>query len=238
MFQKKIVFLLAVVSIFLLTGCASMHTRVNAESTGALKGSLAQTINHNAWDHFEETGEWYEAPELARSASLSTYNRDPENNFAVYILEKPYHDIPETMDKSQTFAFYSHDFPDSSKYVYCRIFYNGSDRDFESPTSEPGQAHDYAMLLLGEEVLWKFYKQATDSESATNLKKIIKANAEEISTSSPNPTAKQLLYEYAFDLLGNFYADVVNADEEMFYIKLLEYSTSLGEYIKNQDWTG
>ena len=169
MFQKKIVLLLALVSIFLLTGCASMHTaRVNSESTGALKGSLAQTINNNAWEHFEETGEWYEAPELARSAGLSIHNRQPENNFAVYILDKPYHKIPETMDKSQTFALYSHDFPDSSKYVYCRIFYNDSERNLECPTGGPGQAHDYAMLLLGEEVLWKFHRQATESESDAN----------------------------------------------------------------------
>lgn len=234
MIRKYEVFLV-LISILVLSGCATVRHNTELESTGALKGSLAQTICNKAWEHFEETGEWYDAPQLARKTGLSVYNRDPENNFAIYIIEKPYYEIPETMDKRQTFAFYHHDFPDSSKYVYCRIYYNHGDRPFSCSIGDNGQAHDYALVLTAEEALVKFHKQAIQPRQY-NIQKIIEKNAEKISRTSPNPTSKQLLYEYAKKLLGDFYADVDGVDPDTFRTQLEAYSTTLGRYIDQQDW--
>jgi len=223
----------------LLGGCATLSTSVRLQSDGALKGALATTINHQAWNYYQERHAWPDANKLARLAGLSVYNREEGNSFAVYILDKPYHSIPTDMDPSQTFAFYSYFCPtDSSYYTYCRIYYDRrSPHTFSQSSTDGDCAATYSLQLDAEEQLGKFYQDAVGVTDESALARIVHQYALKISEISPNPTAKQLLLEFTAPLLSDFYREAADLSGAEFQSKLEEYSARLGEYIHNQDWT-
>jgi hypothetical protein len=221
-----------------MSGKRQVLTEVQAE--GALKGSLAQTICNQAWDYYQENNGWPDANYLARHAGLSIYNRNAKNNFAVYILERPYHELPSTMNPSQTFAFYSFGAqPDSGAYVYCRVRYNKlvPDRNFECSIVEGDHAARHSMKLESEKDLIDFLAEADSiAQCGSSLDKAVTKYALHISETSPNPTAKQALFEFAYDLLHEYYTAIHESADDQFSLIFHAQSRCLGNYIHAQDW--
>ena len=243
--SNRLYSLLAVFGLcFLLTGCTTMSNKrqvlTEVQAEGALKGSLAQTICHQAWEYNQESNGWPDAAYLARKTGLSIYNRNAENNFAVYILERPYHELPTTMDPSQTFAFYyfgAH--PDSGAYVYCRIKYNNlvPDRSFQCSIVEGDHAARHSMKLESEKDLIDFLAEADSAaQCGSSLDQIVTKHALHISETSPNPTAKQALFEFSYDLLHEYYTAIHESADDQFPFIFHAQSRRLGNYIHGQDW--
>lgn len=241
--HRKTVLLVSVfilLTLSLLTGCAN-HPPISLgeiESASMLTGASIHTIREGAISEHKETGNWPDAIRLAQLGGLSIYNHVYGTSYAVYILDKPYHHIPATMDSTQTFAFYGHYCEDGSYYSYCRIYYAYRTGDFEVSSSEKGQAGLHGMILEAEQMLIDFYQGCQTAGCSSELDKVLHQHAMTISQTSPNPTAKQVLFEFAYDLLANYYQAVVNfaPGSPEFEAQFQAHSSQLGEFIHDQDW--
>lgn len=244
-YKNCLIFIIIFTSLNLLTGCATTRSISlgEAEADGALTGSISSAICQAATTEHEEKGQWPDALRLARLGGLSTHNRIYDQDYAVYILDKPYHQIPEQMDNSQTFAFYGYySETDSSYYSYCRIYYQYGAGNLTISSSTSGAqkgAAIHGMKLEAEKMLTNFFEEASEASCASELDKIVTEHALKISETSPNPTAKQILFEFSYALLAKYYSEVINFALEgpEFANEFDKYSLRLGKYIYRQDWT-
>jgi len=235
----KLFFIIMIMS--LLVGCATTGkiSLGEAESDGALTGSIARTICQQAVDEHKEKHEWPDAARLAVLSGLSVHNRIYTQHYAVWILNKPYCPIPTQMDSAQTFAFYGYYCAeDSSYYSYCRIYYQYSNGKLELSSSEKKAALHGLSLSMEEKLLGFFHEAKQFLDLPDEFEEIIDKHAEQISQTSPNPTAKQLLYEFTIPLLVEFFnqTEHLSPSSEVFQTKLEEFSLRLAIYIHGLNW--
>lgn len=227
----------------LLNGCASLHhpspTPTEVEGIGALKGSLAATIVQKAWDYHKEKFQWPDADYLTKHSGLAVYNRNYGNKFSVYILNKPYDPLPPEMDKTQTFFccfFWAPD--DSSRYAECRIYYQDGLTPFATCVGDGDVASIWSIQMTVQEVMIRFLKEAAQSQSGLDLDKAAIKYAEELSAISPDPRAKQLLFDLCHEVFLEHSSIVAQLDpaSEAYQIELEGYSDVVARYIFHQQW--
>ena len=231
--------LLIVGLMVMTTGCSTTAALRKAQGIGAVKGDLARQTCDGAWEFYQEENRWPNAAEIDSMNSLRVHNHFNDTEFAVYVLDKPYHKAPDTMDLSQTFRFFGHASPDSGHYVYCGINYDKSGKGgFVASAVEGDLAAIYSMKLDAEDFLIRFFAEASQSDGESKFKKVVKKYAVEVSEISPNPTAKQVLFDYTNSLLMEYYWLVVDLDHNgsEFQEQFDRYTMQLGEYLHNQDW--
>jgi hypothetical protein len=226
----------------LLAGCASLHrpspTLTEMESVGALKGSLASTIVHKAWDYHKENFQWPDADYLAKHSGLAVYNRNYDNKFSVYILNKPYDPLPPEMDKTQTFFCCFFWTPaDSSRYAECRIYYQDGLTPFATCVGDGDVASIWSIQMTVQEVMIRFLKEAP-RRSCPDLDRVAIKYAEELSVISPNPQAKQHLFDLCHELLLEYSSIAAQLDpaSEAYQAELEGYSDVVARYIFHQEW--
>lgn len=238
--MNRVKLFLIIIMACLLTGCAtsSKITLGKAESAGALTGSIARTICQQAIAEHQEKNEWPDAARLAQLTGLSAHNRYHDQSYAVWLLDKPYYPIPTQMDSTQTFAFYGYYCAeDTSYYSYCRIYYQYGPGKLELSSSEK-KASLHGLSLSIEEKLLIFFHEATSLSDLSIFGKVLGDSAEKISQISPNPTAKQLLFEFSIPLLVEFFhqSEQLPPNGDLFQAKLEEFSLQLATYIHSLDW--
>jgi len=239
MFYRRLLSLLALCLLIALGGCATVRQSVELQSEGALKGALATNINAAAARYHREHHEWPDAVKLARLAGIRVHNIQDNEDFAVYVLDKPYQAIPADMNPERTFAFYGHYCPDdNSRYLYCRIYYDRhSPRTFTSSSSDSTCASIHGLQLAVEEDLLNLLSDAEDLDES-KINQLIHLYALKISETSPNASTQQILLEFVEPRLLQFYREVSPMDNGIFRDKVIEaYSFTIGRHIHNQDWT-
>lgn len=238
-FYRRLLSLSALCLLLIFGGCATVRQSVELQSEGALKGALATNINAAAARYHKQHHEWPDAVKLAKLAGIRVHNIQDGENFAVYVLDKPYHAIPADMNPERTFAFYGYYCPDdNSRYLYCRIYYDRrSPRTFTSSSSDSTCASIHGLQLDAENDLEKFFQEGSGANNENEFNEIVHKHALKISKTSPNASARQILLEFTESLLPDFYYEAVNLNEDEFRVKLEGYAYRLGECIHNQDWT-
>lgn len=223
----------------LLSGCASLHhpslTLTEVERTGALKGSLATTIVHKAWDYHKEKSQWPEAEYLTKHSGLRNYG----NKFSVYILNRPHDPLPSEMDKTQTFFCCFFWTPaDSSRYAECRIYYQDGLTPFTTCIDDGDVASIWSIQMTVQEVMIRFLKEAAQNQSGLGLDKAATKYAEELSAISPDPRAKQLLFDLCHEIFLEHSSIVAQLDpaSEAWQTELEGYSDVVARYIFRQQW--
>lgn len=239
MYRKFLFFTIVILSLA-LTGCTSTGRQATKyEGDGALKGSLASEVCQKAWDYHQKNGQWPDAIYLAKHTGLSVHNRMYETAFGIYILERPYDPLPKQMDPTQTFAVsYYFDQADTSRYVQCKIDYSDGKGSFSSSTGEGDGASIWSMQMTAQKFMIDFFDAAQEANCASEFDKIVTKYSSQISEISPNPTAKQALFEYSYSLLSEYYFEVVNLSPagDDFSAVFDSCSLRLGEFIFRQDW--
>lgn len=229
---------LCLVLIF-LGGCATLCRHDTLESTAFLKGSLATTINQQAIDYHRKHLSWPDAQYLAKHAGLAVHNRFYQTKLSVYILDKPYHSIPDSLDSSQTFAFCAYYSPiDSSRYVCCRIYYQNKKHCFTSSSGDGVEASIWSLVMEAESHLLDFLKQAKQVSSEAEVEQLAGEHAQAISEISPNQSSQDELFGLSYPVFVLYHQAAQNLDPASpeFALLLDTAARRLGQLIYYQDW--
>ncbi|MDD5749495.1 MAG: hypothetical protein PHO91_01785 [Patescibacteria group bacterium] len=231
--------ILSCLLILTISACQSTGDNgLSHEKEGALKGSLARTIIQVAWDYHQQHQQWPDLDYLTRYSGLTVHNRLYNNDFGIYILQKPYDNLPANLKKDRTFSvcwFYSHQ--DSSRHVSCSIYYSADRQSppFAVSVTDGEQAALWSLQMYVQKTLLAFLKEALTS---TNLDNLAVSYASTISEVSPFQAKRPKLAGLIKPILLECYLETKNLnDTEIAFQNLLDqYSRQLASDLLHRDF--
>lgn len=220
-------------------GCATLCKNRALEASGSLKGSLATTINQRAIEYHQKHLAWPDAQYLAKHAGLSIQNQSYGTNLSVYVIDKPYQDLPETFDITQTFVFCAYYSPiDSSRYTYCRIYYHDKKNCFTASSSDGQEAMLWSLVMEAENHFLDFTKQIQSPKNQSKIAELAGQHAMMISEISPDDLSRNNLFALSYQMFMVYYQETRQLEPTSpEFCRLLDNATRrLARLIYYQPW--